>query len=107
MKSSLIAAVSRTTGESCSTIRQRGFTRLKVHPHRHRSRTSLAVGLICPGCGEPLPLLQQPGDELPELAECLRCDAFYPYDNDELQVLDAIPLPLLEQPLIEAIAVPA
>lgn len=103
MKNSLVAAVARTTGESCSTIRQRGFTRLRVHP-QHSQHGSLAIGLICPGCGEPLPLLQQPGDELPELAECLRCDAFYPYDNDELQVLDAIPLPLPEQPLI---AVPA
>lgn len=92
MTTSLIAAVAQSTGESRATIRQRGFSPLRVSAHQQFSPTSLAVGLICPGCGNELPLLQRPGDELPEFAECCRCDAFYPYDDEELQVLDAVPL---------------
>ncbi len=107
MKLSLTAAVAQSTGESRSTIRHRGFSRCRIAPRSLRRTTSLAVGLICPGCGEELPLLQQPGDELPELAECARCDACYPYDDEELQVLEAVAWPLSRPSVPEAVAVPA
>lgn len=103
MSTSLITAVARTTGETRSTIRQLGFSQLLLRPPQRSLKTSLAVGLICPGCGDELPLLQQPGDELPEFAECSRCDAFYPYGHEELQVLEAVPL----QPVREPLAIPA
>lgn len=107
MKLSLTAAVAQSTGESRSTIRHRGFSRCRILSSVRRPNTSLAVGLICPGCGDELPLLQQPGDELPELAECDRCDACYPYDDEELQVLEAVAWPLSRPAVQEAVAVPA
>lgn len=95
---SLIRSIARSTGESCRTIRHRGFSKVRRRSHCHQTLV-LTVGLICPGCGTSLPLLQHPGDALPELVECLRCDAFYPYDVEELQVLELWPVSPL-QPLV-------
>jgi len=77
----LQSLVARATGESHRTIRQRGFSLLRLE-------VPLAVPvpqlcLSCPGCGADVPLTALEG-ELPEWAECERCDIAYPFEEYEV-----------------------
>ena len=80
-QSELERAVARQTGETRQTIRQRGFSLLDdvEFPADH-----VGLTLDCPGCGAVVPLSVGPSSTLPELAECGRCDAAYPYTAQEL-----------------------
>ena len=82
-QSELCRAVSNVTGESCRTIRARGFSLVELDEHVTEEPQELA--LECPGCGAEVPLAGR-YNELPELAECARCDAAYPFAISELQL---------------------
>lgn len=81
----LQSLVARATGESNHTIRQRGFSllRLDVPVAPPASRLCLS----CPGCGNDVPLTSQEG-QLPEWAECDRCDIAYPFEECEVFLPD-------------------
>ena len=81
-QSELCRAVSNATGETCRTIRARGFSLVELEPAPTEQPQDLA--LECPGCGAEVPLAGR-YDELPELAECARCDAAFPFAISELQ----------------------
>lgn len=79
-RSTLERAVARATGESRRTIRRFGFS---LVPDEPPTTAATHLGLDCPGCGAGIALLNTEF-ELPEYAECARCDAAYPYKPDEL-----------------------
>ena len=81
----LNAEIARATGESLHTIRQQGFSllRLAVPIPQPASRLCLA----CPGCGSDVPLSADAG-ALPEWAECEQCDIAYPYGDEEVFLPD-------------------
>ena len=83
----LNAEIARATGESLRTIRQQGFSllRLDVPIPQPVSRLCLA----CPGCGSDVPLSAEMG-ALPEWAECEQCDIAYPYGDEEVFLPDAL-----------------
>ncbi|MFO1045861.1 MAG: hypothetical protein U0941_29105 [Planctomycetaceae bacterium] len=76
--------IARATGESPRTIRQRGFSLLRLEVPVAPLPAQLC--LSCPGCGAEVPLSSTP---LPEWAECDRCDIAYPYDESELFLPDS------------------
>lgn len=79
----LQSLVARATGESHRTVRQRGFSLLRLEVSTAPPPSQLC--LSCPGCGAQVPLSSTP---LPEWAECDRCDIAYPYDESELFLPD-------------------
>ena len=79
----LQSLIARATGESPRTIRQRGFSLLRLDVPV--APLSAQLCLSCPGCGAEVPLASTP---LPEWAECDRCDIAYPYDESELFLPD-------------------
>src|SRR5689334_20704578 len=78
--------VARATGESPDTIRARGFSLLSEPLPEPDHGESLC--LDCPACGAQVLLSKHGVLGLPELAECTRCDAAYPYEYDELYTPD-------------------
>ena len=74
-------AVARATGESHGTIRNFGFILERQEPEP-QSEPTLAVD--CRGCGARLEV--DPSE--PGLVECSRCDAVYPYSEQEIYVSD-------------------
>ena len=88
------AAVSRATGESVATIRQRGFS-LVFPPDRalvDSDPPELVLAMECPFCGAVVTLSTGGPADLPAVAECIRCDAMCSYDCDEIFVADAATL---------------
>ncbi len=79
----LQSLVARATGESHRTVRQRGFSLLRLDVPTALPPAQLC--LSCPGCGAQVPLSSTP---LPEWAECDRCDIAYPYDESEVFLPD-------------------
>lgn len=77
----LQSLVARATGESHRTIRQRGFSLLRLEVPLAVPAPQLC--LSCPGCGAEVPLTAQEG-QLPEWAECERCDIAYPFEEYEV-----------------------
>ncbi len=82
----LHAQIARATGESLRTIREQGFSLLKLVVPLPDPPAQLC--LACPGCGSDVPLSAAEG-ELPEWAECAQCDIAYPYDDAEVFLPDA------------------
>lgn len=80
----MVLAVALATGESIHLIHQRGFHLVMESPEQEESR----LGLSCPGCGQENELSERGLEELPEWAECPRCESAYPYRHEEVYVLD-------------------
>lgn len=77
----LDCAVADATGEELSTIESMGFG---VEP-RHRFDDDEPVLVVnCPFCGAAAILANTPA-ELPEYAECSRCDTVFDYSDDEIE----------------------
>ena len=81
------AEIARATGESLSTIRQQGFSLLRLDVPIPQPVSRLC--LTCPGCGSDVPLSADAGAR-PEWAECEQCDIVYPYDDEEVFLPDAL-----------------
>ena len=82
-QSELCRAVSNATGETRGTIRARGFSLVELDADVTEQPQDLS--LECPGCGAEVSLAGR-YDQLPELAECMRCDAAFPFATSELQL---------------------
>ena len=80
-------AVATRTGESVRTIRQHGFSLLRLNVSVPQPAARLC--LACPGCGSDVPLSADAG-ALPEWAECEQCDIAYPFDDEEVFLPDAL-----------------
>ena len=82
----LHAQIARATGESLRTIRELGFSLLKLVVPLPDPPAQLC--LACPGCGSDVPLSADEG-RLPEWAECEQCDIAYPYHDEEVFLPEA------------------
>ncbi|MEK6259904.1 MAG: hypothetical protein AABP62_14890 [Planctomycetota bacterium] len=78
--------IARATGESLRTIRSQGFSLLTLAVPTLDPPARLC--LACPGCGMDVSLSDDEG-ELPEWAECAKCDIAYPYADEEVFLPDA------------------
>src|SRR5579871_1272435 len=85
-QSELDQAVVQRTGESRATIRDHGFSLLS--PLNDMEDLSETYLLDCPGCGATVLLTDEGLASLPELAECNRCDAAFPYEYAEIYSRD-------------------
>jgi hypothetical protein len=94
-QSQLERAVARATCESRRTIQGRGFSLLADEPPGPLDPDEPPrLVLDCPGCGREVHLSSRGLVALPDLAECPRCDAAYPYTYAEVHAADALaPLP--------------
>ncbi|MDB5348497.1 MAG: hypothetical protein JWP89_6874 [Schlesneria sp.] len=84
-RSRLNSLVATATGESSRTIRQRGFSLLRLDVPFATPAPQLC--LSCPGCGADVQLTSDRGS-LPEWAECEQCDIAYPYEEHEVFLPD-------------------
>ncbi|HEY4261967.1 MAG TPA: hypothetical protein VGM98_17480 [Schlesneria sp.] len=84
-RSLLNSLVANATGESSRTIRQRGFSLLRLDVTIATPAPHLC--LSCPGCGADVQLTSNRGN-LPEWAECDQCDIAYPYEEHEVFLPD-------------------
>lgn len=80
-QSELDCAVAKATGEPVSVIESRGFG--LDRPSKHPIDDEPVLAVSCPFCGTAAILANTP-KELPEDAECGRCETVFPYDDDEI-----------------------
>lgn len=79
-------AVARATGETLATIRQIGFHELPDRPAGDLAPEDLALAVACPFCRRDTPLEAGAG-VLPALGACDRCDVFFDYLPEEVEVV--------------------
>jgi hypothetical protein len=83
-RSQVELAVARATGETRDTVRRYGFSLL---PEAEEPLPDPHLAVDCPGCGASLNLPH--GQALAAaFVECPRCDAVYPFGNNEIYVTD-------------------
>ena len=89
-RSLLHATVARLTGESLATIQHIGFE-LDRHdrPDQPDADDPLAV-IDCPCCGGTVVLAWNRSDELPEFADCRRCETVFSYATHEIYETDLL-----------------
>ena len=93
---SLHAAVARATGESLATVERLGFQhKCCAQPDRPDADDPLAV-IDCPFCGGTVVLAWDSGDDLPEFADCRRCETVFSYAAHEIYETDLCAVPVHE-----------
>ena len=75
--------VATATGESIDTVRRIGFQLLTGSVERNDEESDW-LWIECSGCKRNLLLSSTGFDDLPEFADCERCDAVFDYQFDEL-----------------------
>jgi hypothetical protein len=87
-RSLLHATVARLTGESLATIQQLGFRlNRRDRPDRPDGDSPLVV-MDCPFCGATVVLAWDCNDDLPEYADCRRCETVFSYSTHEIRETD-------------------
>ena len=87
---SLYSALALVTGESLATIERLGFEhKHRAEPDRPDADDPLAV-VDCPCCGGTVVLAWNRSDDLPEFADCGRCETVFPYSDDEVYETDLL-----------------
>lgn len=91
-----LSAVARATGETPETIDRMGFG------HKRRSRPDQPThddpiaAIDCPCCGGTVVLAWNRKDDLPEFADCRRCETVFPYAAGEVYETDLLDVPVPE-----------
>jgi hypothetical protein len=88
----LLYSVASATGESLRTVRALGFG-LAARDMSHLDPEDLRLVVDCPFCRTPAPYPGRGGDGAPPMAECLRCDVDFPFDDDEIYAAGTIDRP--------------
>ena len=79
----LNSQVARITGEPLSTILQLGFN-IESEQYGDLEPEEVKLVLDCPFCGHPVPYPGCTGDGSEILAECDRCDIYFPFEISEV-----------------------
>jgi hypothetical protein len=79
----LISCVASVTGETLRTIRARGFGLVVPEADNHDPE-DLRLVLDCPFCRMAVPYPGVARDGSLPMAECLRCDIYFPFALDEV-----------------------
>jgi hypothetical protein len=78
-QSQIDQAVAEATGESLRTVRNHGFSApAMLEPD------DITLVLDCPFCGRAVPYPGRARDGSAVLAECLRCDVYFGFDEAEV-----------------------
>jgi hypothetical protein len=86
--SSLHSTIARITGETLATVQRLGF-RLKRSARQDRPDADDPLAVIdCPCCGGTVVLAWNRRDDLPEFADCRRCETVFPYSPHEVYESD-------------------
>jgi hypothetical protein len=94
-RSLLLATVARLTGESLATVQRIGFgLKRQARLDEPDADDPLAV-IDCPCCGGTVVLAWNRTDELPEFADCRRCETVFPYSPHEVYETDLVDVPVL------------
>ena len=83
-RSQMNAAVVEATGESLSTVRGMGFSLDRQRKPRRSPQSEALPVIDCPGCGGVVVLAWSSAEELPEFAECRRCETAFGYYDREV-----------------------
>jgi hypothetical protein len=78
-QSQIDQAVAQATGESLRTVRNRGFSEPAL-----LEADDITLVLDCPFCGRAVPYPGRARDGSAVLAECLRCDVYFGFDETEV-----------------------
>jgi hypothetical protein len=78
--SHLIAA---RTGESLAVIRRLGF-QIKSEPREEPIAEDVCLVVHCPFCREPVPYPGRSRDGSTPMAECERCDVYFPFQDQDV-----------------------
>ena len=88
-RSLLHATIARVTGETLATVERLGF-RLKRRARPDKSTDDPVAAIDCPCCGGTVVLAWNRKDELPEFADCRRCETIFPYADSEFYETDLL-----------------
>ena len=86
-RSRLHAAVAQATGESLGTINRIGFSEEAPCGHDHSESSDALKVVDCPCCGGTVVLTWSRFDNLPEFAECRRCETIVDYHPWEIYLM--------------------
>ena len=90
MTSTLLhAAVARVTGDALATVERLGF-RFKRRAKPEKSTDDPVAVIDCPCCGGTVVLAWNRKDDLPEFADCRRCETMFPYSEREVYEIDLL-----------------
>ena len=79
--SRLISTIAAATGESFRTLARFGF---RKKASRNKPEGDPLAVIDCPCCGGTVVLAWDRSDDLPEFADCQRCETVFPYADDEV-----------------------
>lgn len=85
-----LSAVALATGESTKTIERVGFGHKRRQQPDEPTRDDPLAVIDCPCCGGTVVLAWNRKDELPDLAECRRCETEFPYAEREVYEIDLL-----------------
>ena len=95
MTASLLhSAVARVTGETLATIQRLGFRLKRRAVSDHLDSDDPVAVIDCPCCGGTVVVAWNRTDELPEFADCRRCETVFPYSPHEVYESDLIDVPV-------------
>src|SRR5271166_2504706 len=84
----LDSQIARITGESLREIHVLGFSLVPDH-HDDPELATVQLVLDCPFCRCPVPYPGLASDGSETMAECDRCDVYFPFDAEEIYVLES------------------
>ena len=84
----LDSQIARITGESLAAIHLLGFSLVPDH-HDELEPATVHLVLDCPFCRCPVPYPGLASDGSETMAECDRCDVYFPFDPEEIYVLES------------------
>jgi len=88
--------VARTTGDTLATIERLGFREKRRSRPDHPTQEDPLAVIDCPCCGGTVVVAWNRQDELPELAECRRCETEFPYADREVYEIDLLDVAISE-----------
>jgi len=92
--SHLLFAVALATGETFRTVERLGF---RHEQRREEPITNDHVAAIdCPCCGGTVVVAWNPSDDLPEFADCRRCETVVPFSDDEVYEINLLDVAVSE-----------
>ena len=92
----LLSAIAMATGETLRTVERMGFRHASRMRRDQPIKDDPVAVIDCPCCGGAVVLAWERTDELPEFADCRRCETVFPYFDSEIYETDLLAVPVLE-----------
>lgn len=92
----LLSAIAIATGETLRTVERIGFRHTFRARREQRIKDDPVAVIDCPCCGGTVVLAWKRTVELPEFADCRRCETVFPFTDSEVYETDLLAVPILE-----------